>query len=87
MATIRKRGSKWQVQVRRGGFAAQSRSFSQQRDAERWGILKERELDLLESQGRVGVIVCDIRYTHLKARSLVERLDQVENSSIPLETS
>lgn len=72
MATIRKRGLKWQVQVRRGGFAAQSRSFSQQRDAERWGILKERELDLLESQGRVGAIVCDITVGELLRRYLIE---------------
>lgn len=72
MATIRKRGLKWQVQVRRGGFAPQSRSFSQQRDAERWGILKERELDLLESQGRVGAIVCDITVGELLHRYRTE---------------
>lgn len=60
MATVRKRGDKWQVQVRRQGFEAVSRSFSQRRDAERWGTLKEREFDLLESQGHVGRKTCDL---------------------------
>lgn len=68
MATIRKRGSNWQVQVRRGGFAPASRTFAHQRDAERWGVLKERELDLLESQGRVGAKVCDLTVGELLER-------------------
>lgn len=68
MATVRKRGLKWQVQVRRRGFEAISRSFTQQRDAERWGVLKERELDLLESQGRSGAKACDASVNDLLVR-------------------
>ena len=68
MATIRKRGPKWQVQVRRHGFQAASRSFSQQRDAERWGTLKEREFDLLESQGHKGQVECALTIAGLLVR-------------------
>lgn len=68
MATIRKRADKWQVQIRRQGFAAQSKSFNQQRDAERWAVLKERELDLLESQGLTGAKACDLTVGQLLER-------------------
>jgi integrase len=68
MATVRKRGLKWQVQVRRRGFDAASRSFAQQRDAERWGVMKEREFDLLESQGRSGSKACDVSVKDLLVR-------------------
>ena len=60
MATVRRRGDKWQVQVRRQGFAGLTWSFAMMRDAERWGVLKEREFDLLESQGLIGKKVCDL---------------------------
>jgi hypothetical protein len=36
MASIRKRGNKWQAQVRRDGARPVSRSFHQRADAERW---------------------------------------------------
>lgn len=68
MATIRRRGEKWQVQVRRKGFQPLSRSFHQQRDAERWATLKEREFDLLESQGLQGAIVCHLTLGEMLAR-------------------
>jgi integrase len=51
MACVRRRQDKWQCQVRRKGFKARSNSFAQRKDAERWGMLQERELDLLESRG------------------------------------
>jgi len=40
MATIRKRGGKWQVQIRRQGYRATSRTFSSKNDALtiRWTI-------------------------------------------------
>lgn len=72
MATIRKRGAKWQVQVRRQGFAAQSKSFNQQKDAERWATLKERELDVLESQGLTGAKTCDLTVAQLLERYRLE---------------
>ena len=45
MATIRKRGARWQVQVRRQGIQCISRSFLLRADAEAWGRQKEVELD------------------------------------------
>ena len=45
MATIRKRGVRWQVQVRRQGFQCISKSFLLRADAEAWGRQKEVELD------------------------------------------
>ncbi|QOZ28118.1 hypothetical protein XH93_34275 [Bradyrhizobium sp. CCBAU 51753] len=36
MATIRQRGAKWQVQVRRSGARPLSKSFLRRKDAEAW---------------------------------------------------
>jgi hypothetical protein len=36
MATIRKRGEKWHVQVRRKGWGSVTRSFLKKADAETW---------------------------------------------------
>ena len=46
MATIRKRGDKWQAQVRRKGAKATSKSFFNRRDAEAWGRQHETAIDL-----------------------------------------
>lgn len=45
MATIRKRGLKWQVQVRREGFKPVSKTFTKKSDAEEWARLKECQAD------------------------------------------
>lgn len=45
MATIRKRGDKWQVQVRRRGYRAISRSFGRRADALIWARQMEAEVD------------------------------------------
>lgn len=45
MATIRKRGARWQVQVRRKGNTAASRSFLRKADAELWARQMEAEAD------------------------------------------
>ena len=52
MATIRKRGSKWQVQVRRNGQAAVSRSFNSNRDARAWG----RQMETLADTGKLDKV-------------------------------
>lgn len=49
MATIRKRGSKWEAQVRRKGWPSVSRSFHMKADAQAWARGKERELDTYEA--------------------------------------
>jgi hypothetical protein len=48
MATLRKRGMKWQVQIRRKGQSPLSRSFTLKRDAEIWAREMERRADLRE---------------------------------------
>lgn len=45
MATIRKRGERWQVQVRRNGYKAVTRSFLLKTDAERWARQLETDAD------------------------------------------
>jgi integrase len=47
MATIRKRGDKWHVQVRRSGHS-RTRSFSHKADADSWARLIERKIDTRE---------------------------------------
>ena len=44
MATLRKRGCKWHVQIRRSGHI-QTKSFSLKADAETWARLVERNID------------------------------------------
>jgi len=48
MATIRKRGAKWQVQIRRVGFRSLSRSFHVRKDAEAWARQTEVQADRSE---------------------------------------
>lgn len=45
MATIRKRGTKWQVQIRRQGFPPISRSFLKKGDAAQWARHWEANAD------------------------------------------
>ncbi|WP_245930856.1 tyrosine-type recombinase/integrase [Methylobacterium radiodurans] len=48
MATIRRRGSSWQVQVRRDGYPPISKSFSTKADALSWAREKERAIERAE---------------------------------------
>jgi integrase len=45
MATLRQRKSKWQVQIRRQGQSALSRSFALKDDAQRWARQMEAQID------------------------------------------
>lgn len=45
MASIRKRGDKYHVQVRRVGQASVTKSFREQRDARAWARLMEVKAD------------------------------------------
>jgi len=49
MATIRKRGLKWQVQVRRLGYPPLAKTFLTKEDALRWGRAQDRRVDLGEA--------------------------------------
>jgi integrase len=46
MASIRQRGSKYHVQVRRRAYGSITRSFSTKRDAEAWARLMEVKLGI-----------------------------------------
>jgi hypothetical protein len=48
MATIRLRGGKWQVQVRRTGSRAMSKSFLRRKDADAWARQTEIQADRAE---------------------------------------
>jgi len=45
MATLRKRGGKWQVQIRRKGYSSVSRTFHLKTDALAWARQKELDAD------------------------------------------
>ncbi len=67
MATFRKRGGRWQVQVRRKGYPLFTKSFRQRVDAIRWANQKEIELDRNELQIDPRVL------TRLTVRDILER--------------
>ncbi len=50
MATFRKRGNAWQVQVRRIGFPALSKTFATKAAATRWALEQERAIEVYGSQ-------------------------------------
>lgn len=52
MATIRRRGEVWQVQVRRAGYSPQTASFKLKADALAWGRRCEAALD--RGLGQIG---------------------------------
>ena len=62
MATIRKRGLKWQVQIRRKGCVAISKSFVAKEDAAKWAREQERRLDRgeLSDQGSASCLVAKL---------------------------
>jgi len=45
MATIRKRGHSWQVQVRKSAHSPLSRTFKRKADAERWARQVETDIE------------------------------------------
>ncbi len=49
MANIRKRGDKWQVQVRRLGFPNRSRSFNRHEEVKAWARAQELAMGRLEA--------------------------------------
>ena len=59
MANIRKRGDKWQVQVRRLGFPNRSRSFKRHEEAKAWARAQELAMDRLE-EGVYQPVICKL---------------------------
>ncbi len=56
MATIRQRGGKWQVQVRRAGSGAVSKSFLRRKDADAWARQMEVRADRSDLPTDAGVL-------------------------------
>lgn len=56
MATIRKRGSSWQAQVRREGYPPLSKTFPSKADAAAWARDQERAIDRAELPNTVRAI-------------------------------
>jgi hypothetical protein len=56
MATIRKRGTKWQVQIRRHGFPSIARSFSKKSDAAEWARHWEAKADRNELPANTKIL-------------------------------
>jgi integrase len=68
MANIRKRGTRWQVQVRRSGHPPITRSFGSRADAAAWARRVEGEIDRGESPDTGTVRLIDI-YTAYERES------------------
>ena len=68
MATIRKRGQSWQVQIRRTGHPPINKSFKRKPDAETWARSLETDAD------RHGLHVLDVRQLQqVSVQQLLER--------------
>jgi integrase len=78
MATIRRRGATWQVQVRRQGHATLSRTFRRKSDAEQWARQKEAEIDR-------GELPVDTRV--LRSHTLAHLLERYAGSVVPRKRS
>ena len=74
MATIRRRGTTWQVQVRRQGHSTLSRTFRLKADAEQWARQKEAEIDR-------GEFAVDTRV--LRSHTLADLLERYAASIVP----
>jgi hypothetical protein len=79
MATYRKRGKKWQVQIRQGGSAALSRSFTRKSNAELWA----RQIEAAAEHGDLP----DASRSSLKTLTLRQLLERCEDTVTPLKKS
>ena len=68
MASIIKRNDKWFVRVRKHGQPSQSKTFNIKKDAQRWAVMIERELD----QGLLGSVDKSLTLGDLLKRYLKE---------------
>jgi integrase len=78
MATIRRRGTTWQVQIRRHGHAQLSRTFRLKSDAELWAREKEAQLDRSE-------LPVDTRV--LRSHTLADLLERYAATIVPRKRS
>jgi integrase len=64
MANIRKRGERWQVQIRRAGLKPISRTFAYHKDAQAWARDQERRCDIglhpVDPETKLNITVGDL---------------------------
>lgn len=65
MASIRKRGNKWQAQVRRSGSTPVNRTFNAREDAVRWAREQDRAIDRGECSSSIVKLGGDLRVSEL----------------------
>lgn len=77
MATIRKRGSSWQAQVRREGYPPLSKTFPSKADAAAWARDQERAIDRAElpttARALRGMTVSDLLRRYREAATPTKR--------------
>jgi integrase len=76
MATLRKRGPKWQVQVRREGHPNVSKTFHLREDALKWAREQERRIDR-------GELVCTASLPLPSKLTLADVLSRYERDVLP----
>ena len=83
MATIRKRNGRWQVQIRKSGTRAISRTFTLKQDALFWAREQERVLehqtDVLEK--RLSMPLWNL-YSHNRDTSQSRQLNSLINRNV-----
>jgi integrase len=77
MATLRKRGTKWQVQVRRDGHPNVSKTFHLREDALKWAREQERRIDR-------GELVCTAAAPLASKLTLADVLSRYECDVLPI---
>ena len=75
MATIRRRGTKWQAQIRLDGHPAMSRTFTLKNDAEIWARQIEASIERGDLPGSWG---------ELRTVTLLQMLERYEATITPL---
>ena len=76
MATLRKRATKWQVQVRRDGHPNVSKTFHLRQDALKWAREQERRIDR-------GELVCTASLPLASKLTLADVLSRYERDVLP----
>jgi integrase len=76
MASLRKRGTKWQVQVRREGHPDLSKTFHLREDALKWAREQERRIDR-------GELVCTASLPLASKLTLADVLSRYERDVLP----